>query len=92
MNARRKIAWLAELALGLAVVASALATVYAKHESRKLYAELQVLQRDRDRLEMEWGQLQIEQSTWSRHARVERMAREEIGMGEPRPDQLRMLP
>ncbi len=92
MNRRRNIKRLAELALGLAVVASAVATVYTKHESRKLYAELQVLQRERDRLEMEWGQLQIEQSTWSTHARVERMAREEIGMGEPRPEQLRMLP
>lgn len=92
MNRRRNIKRLAELALGLAVVASAVATVYTKHESRKLYAELQVLQRERDRLEIEWGQLQIEQSTWSTHARVERMAREEIGMGEPRPEQLRMLP
>ncbi len=82
----------AEVALGLAVVISAVATVYAKHESRKLYSELQLLQRERDRIEMEWGQLQIEQSTWSTHARVERMAREEIGMGEPRPEQLRMLP
>ena len=82
----------AEAALGLAVVISAVATVYAKHESRKLYSELQLLQRERDRIEMEWGQLQIEQSTWSTHARVERMAREEIGMGEPRPEQLRMLP
>lgn len=92
MNGRRNIKRLAELALGLAVVVSAIATVYAKHESRKLYSELQVLQRERDRLEMEWGQLQIEQSAWSTHARVERMAREEIGMGEPRPEQLRMLP
>ncbi len=92
MNRRRNIKRLAELALGLAVVASAVATVYTKHQSRKLYAELQVLQRERDRLEIEWGQLQIEQSTWSTHARVERMAREEIGMGEPRPEQLRMLP
>lgn len=92
MTPRQHSKRLAELVLGLLVVVSAMATVYAKHESRKLYAELQVLQRDRDRLEMEWGQLQIEQSTWSTHARVERMAREEIGMGEPRPDQLRMLP
>lgn len=92
MIGRRNMKRLAELGLGLAVVVSAVATVYAKHESRKLYSELQVLQRERDRIEIEWGQLQIEQSTWSTHARVERMAREEIGMGEPRPDQLRMLP
>ena len=92
MTRQRNIKRVAELGLGLLVVASAIATVYAKHESRKLYAELQVLQRERDQLEMEWGQLQIEQSTWSTHARVERMAREEIGMGEPQAEQLRMLP
>jgi cell division protein FtsL len=92
VNLDRNIKRLAELALGLVVVVCAVATVYAKHESRKLYAELQVLQRERDQFEMEWGQLQIEQSTWSTHARVERMAREEIGMGEPLPEQLRMLP
>jgi cell division protein FtsL len=78
--------------IGAAVVVSGIAAVYAKHETRKLYTELQALQQERDQLEMEWGQLQIEQSTWSTHARVESLAREEIGMGEPRPDQLRMLP
>lgn len=92
MNGARHFKRLAELGLGLLVVASAVAAVYAKHETRKLYAELQVLERERDQLDMEWGQLQIEQSTWSTHSRVERMAREEIGMGEPGPDQIRMLP
>jgi len=89
---RRALKRLAELMIGAAVVVSGIAAVYAKHETRKLYTELQALQQERDQLEMEWGQLQIEQSTWSTHARVERLAREEIGMGEPRPDQLRMLP
>ena len=88
---RRALKRLAELMIGAAVVVSGIAAVYAKHETRKLYTELQALQQERDQLEMEWGQLQIEQSTWSTHARVERLAREEIGMGEPRPDQLRML-
>jgi cell division protein FtsL len=89
---RRALKRLAELMIGAAVVVSGIAAVYAKHETRKLYTELQALQQERDQLEMEWGQLQIEQSTWSTHARVESLAREEIGMGEPRPDQLRMLP
>jgi len=88
----RAIKRLAELMIGAAVVVSGIAAVYAKHETRKLYTELQALHQERDQLEMEWGQLQIEQSTWSTHARVERLAREEIGMGEPRPEQLRMLP
>ncbi|MGI9330313.1 MAG: cell division protein FtsL [Gammaproteobacteria bacterium] len=89
---RRVLKRLAELMIGAAVVVSGIAAVYAKHETRKLYTQLNALQQERDQLEMEWGQLQIEQSTWSTHARVERLAREEIGMGEPQPEQLRMLP
>ena len=45
MNGAQRFKRLAELGLGLLVVVSAVATVYAKHESRKLYSELQVLQR-----------------------------------------------
>ncbi|MDJ0928654.1 MAG: cell division protein FtsL [Gammaproteobacteria bacterium] len=71
------------MALALIVVMSAIAAVYAKHETRKLFIELQTLTADRDRLEVDWGRLLIEQSTWSNHARVERLAREEMGMIEP---------
>ena len=72
-----------EFLLALIVVASAIAAVYAKHETRKLFTELQSLTAERDRLEVDWGRLLIEQSTWSNHARVERLAREQMGMIEP---------
>ena len=49
--------------LAAAVMVSAIAAVYAKHKSRKLFVELQTLTAERDRLEMDWGRLQIEQST-----------------------------
>jgi cell division protein FtsL len=75
----------------LVVVASGIAAVYAKHESRKLFTELQVLIVERDRMEVEWGRLQIEQSTWSTYARVEQLAREEMKMHTPRPEQIRLL-
>ena len=78
-------------ALVLAVLASAIASVYAKHESRKLFTELQVQIVERDRLEVDWGRLQIEQSTWSSHARVEQLARKEMGMPDPQPEQIRLL-
>ena len=84
--------YLLTLTIAVGCVVSAIAIVYTKHESRKLFVELEELTTERDALNIEWGQLQIEQSTWSTHARVESLAREEIGMGEPRPDQLRMLP
>ena len=83
--------YLPELVLVTAVIASAVASVYARHESRKLFTELQALQTERDRLEMDWGRLQIEQSTWSSHARVERLAREQMGMIDVPPDRTKVL-
>src|SRR5690606_30577849 len=64
------------LALVFAVVCvvSALALVYTKHESRKLFIELERLTAVRDELNIEWGRLQIEQSTWATHARIEQVA------------------
>ena len=46
-------------------VLSAIALIYTKHESRKLFVELESLTQQRDELNIEWGQLQIEQSTWA---------------------------
>ncbi len=64
-------------------VLSAMALVYTKHESRKLFVELEGLTRDRDELNIEWGQLQIEQSTWATHARIERVALEDLSLVRP---------
>ena len=69
--------------LAIAVIATAIACVYARHESRKQFTALQVLIGERDTLEVEWGRLQIEQSTWSTHSRVERLARRKMKMRNP---------
>lgn len=66
--------------LSVAVMLSALAVVYAKHESRKLFVEWQALLDKQDEMNIEWGQLQLEQSTWATHTRVESLARERLGM------------
>ena len=71
------------LVLVLAGLVSAVGCIYSKHQSRKLFTELQAMTDERDRLEVEWGRLQIEQSTWSTHARVERLAREQMRMRTP---------
>ncbi len=71
------------MALAAAVIGSALGVVYAKHTSRKLFVELQTLEKIRDEMEVEWGQLQLEQSTWGTHARVEGIARERLEMVMP---------
>lgn len=70
------------------VVASALGVVAAQHEARKTFSELEREQSRAHGLEVEWGQLQLEQSTWAAHARVERIARERLGMRPPAPGQV----
>lgn len=75
-------AWVTGL-LALAVFASALGVVLLKHESRKLFVRLQGLEHTRDAMHVEWGQLQLEQSTWATHSRIESVARERLGMVVP---------
>ncbi|NMG14614.1 cell division protein FtsL [Aromatoleum bremense] len=70
------------------VVSSALGVVAAQHQARKLFSELEREQARAQSLEVEWGQLQLEQSTWAAHARVEKIARERIGMRPPAPGQV----
>jgi len=79
------------VALFIAVMASAIAGVYAKHESRKLFTELQKLSNQRDQMEVDWGRLQIEQSTWSTYGRVEQLAREQMRMTMPPPESVSLL-
>ncbi len=67
----------------LVCVLSSIAIVYTKHESRKLFVELEALTRERDELNIEWGQLQIEQSTWATHARIERVAKDDLSLARP---------
>ncbi|MBW7859792.1 MAG: cell division protein FtsL [Rhodocyclaceae bacterium] len=70
------------------VVASALGVVASQHQSRKVYAEFEREQSRTHELEVEWGQLQLEQSTWAALSRVESLARTRLGMGEPGPGRM----
>lgn len=67
----------------VAVLSSAIMLVYSKHQSRKLFVELQGLKHQVNELDTEWGQLQLEQSAWSGHGRIERVARERLSMVMP---------
>ncbi len=71
------------LVFALVCVISALALVYTKHDARKLFVELEQLSRERDELNIEWGQLQIEQSTWATHARIEEVAMDDLALVRP---------
>lgn len=71
------------LILLLTLTACALGLVTSQHQARKLFAELEREQERAKQLDVEWGQLQLEQSTWAMHARVERIARERLRMSAP---------
>jgi len=77
--------------LWLALLASAIAAVRARHEARALFVQLEQLSAERDRLNIEWGQLQLEQSAWSNHGFVERVASERLRMTLPRPQEVRIV-
>ncbi len=69
--------------LAAACVCSAVAVVYTKHLSRNGYAEISRNQKQIDNLDVQWSQLQIEESTFSGHGRVERTAQDRLGMSVP---------
>jgi cell division protein FtsL len=71
------------IVFALVCVVSALALIKTKHESRKLFVELESLTDERDELNIEWGQLQIEQSTWATHARIEQVATDDLSLVRP---------
>lgn len=81
----------AVLVLGIVSFGSALAVVYSNHESRKLFIELQALQEIRDELDVEWGRMQLEQSTWATHGRIEATARDKLSMHLPAPENVRVV-
>ena len=76
------------LLLILVLVACALSVVSANHRARKVFTELEAGQKRMRDLDIEWGQLQLEQSTLAAHVRVEKSAREKLGMKPPGPAQI----
>ena len=71
------------LFLLLIVVFCALAVVTSQHRGRKLFQALEAEQEKVRQLDIEFGQLQIEMSTWATHPRVEKIARERLRMVVP---------
>ena len=82
MNERQRILLIVTLLFSF-VLGSAILLVYSKHQSRKLFVELQQLKYEVDALNTEWSQLQLEQSAWSGHGRIERVARKRLTMVMP---------
>ena len=71
-----------------AVMFSALAVVYVRHEARRGFIELQALETTRDQVVTDWGRLQLEYATWASGGRVEALAKDELGLREVEPKQV----
>jgi cell division protein FtsL len=77
--------------LWLAALGSAAGAIWCKHRSREMFVELESLNARRDNLEIEWGQLQLEQSAWATHAFVERVASTKLRMATPPPKEIEIV-
>ncbi len=91
MIAAQRQPFLLVIVFAVVCVLSAMAVIYTKHESRKLFVELEGLTHDRDELNIEWGQLQIEQSTWAAHARIEQVATDDLSLVRPRQTEILVI-
>jgi cell division protein FtsL len=76
------------LVLAAGVVASGIWIVDVEHRSRQLFIEAEALNRELDRLQTDWGRLQIEQGTYATHSRIEALVRQRLQLTVPSGDQL----
>jgi cell division protein FtsL len=77
--------------LFVAVIFVAIKTVVHRHESRNLFMQLQVLEKERDKLSAQWSRLKLEQGTMLNQVRVEQNARWELGMQMPKTSEIKMI-
>ena len=73
------------------LIACALSLVTSRHQARKLFVELERAQAEARGYETEYGQLQLEQSTWAMPQRVEKIARDELKMQVPGPGRVEIV-
>jgi cell division protein FtsL len=82
---------LTNLLLIFAVLITAFMVIYMKDLNRRLFIQYQTLQATHDKLYGEWGKLLLEQSTWSTQARIQKIAKQRLGMSVPLPDEIVVL-
>jgi len=79
------------LLLLLVLVVCALGLVTSQHKARKLFFELERGEARARELDVEYGKLQLEASTWGLHARIERVATGTLGMHTPDTRRVRVI-
>lgn len=73
------------------VILASLGTVTAQHQARKSFIALQQEKKRAQQMEVEWGQLQLEQSTWATPARIEKIAAQHLQMQLPKSGQVKFI-
>jgi cell division protein FtsL len=71
------------LLLFVVLIIVAIGVIAAQDKSRKLYFELEQLETMANTFQTEYGQLQLEQSTWAMHSRLEEYAQDKLNMQVP---------
>jgi cell division protein FtsL len=69
--------------LVLLLIATAQMVIYSSFEARGHVNHLHQLEKARNLMQVEWGQLLLEESAWASHSRVESMVTQELAMGVP---------
>ena len=77
--------------LVLLVLVTAIASVYVRHQGRTTFMDLQQAEKERDELATDWGRLQLEYATLAEGNRVERVARDELGLSEAQSNQVMVI-
>lgn len=83
--------WLLVMIALLVSAGSALGVVYSSFETRRLVAQHQQLLNEKNAMQVEWGQLLLEQSTWGSYNRVEQLAGSKLKMRVPSPNEIVMV-
>jgi cell division protein FtsL len=73
------------------LVACAIGLVTSQHRARKLFSDLEREQANARALDVEYGQLQLEASTWALHTRVEAISVRKLGLHAPDPRRVRIV-
>lgn len=77
--------------LVLLVLGSAMLVIHSAYEYRRLFNQHQILISRSDDLQVEWGQLLLEESAWSANNRVERLAEKKLNMKIPEPEGIEIV-
>lgn len=77
--------------LAIALMLCALSLVNAQYQARRLFIELERAQAAAKQLDIEWTQLQLDQSSYGKHARIEAVARRDLNMITATPDRTQYL-